>query len=167
MRTTYLSDDSDQEDSFYKKQNHKILVLGDKSVGKTSFITRLTKGYYTMFYKPTVGIEIYNEVHIGNIKVSFWDIPQHIRYHFKLKTLNADAVILMFDNTRPDTKTSVIDRWEDMSKSLQTLPYVFVVGVRTDRNTKNDGAIYYIDNMSTDGYHELLYAIQRTICNYK
>ena len=95
MRTTYLSDDSDEEDVYHRKNSYKILVLGDKSVGKTSFITRLTKGYYTMFYNPTVGIEIYNEVHIGEIKVSFWDIPQHIKYHFKLKTLNADAVILM------------------------------------------------------------------------
>ena len=115
MRTTYLSDDSDEEDVYMTDQKYKILVLGDKAVGKTSFITRLTKGYYTMFYTPTIGIEIYNEVRIGDIDVSFWDIPQHIKYHFKLKSLIADAVILMFDTGDMNTKDSVINRWMDIS----------------------------------------------------
>jgi len=167
MRTTYLSDDSDEEDVYMTDQKYKILVLGDKAVGKTSFITRLTKGYYTMFYTPTIGIEIYNEVRIGDIDVSFWDIPQHIKYHFKLKSLIADAVILMFDTGDMNTKDSVINRWMDISKSLTNLPYVFVVGVRKKRDVDLDESMYYIDNMSTEGYHELLFAIQRTVTNYK
>ena len=167
MRTTYLSDDSDEEDVYLADRKYKILVLGDKAVGKTSFITRLTKGYYSMFYTPTVGIEIYNEVQIGDICVSFWDVPEHIRYHFKLKSLNAGAVVLMFDTKNIESKKNVVRRWIDMSRCLKTLPYVFVVGVRKNRDTELEESIYYIDNMSTEGYHELLYAIQRTIVNYK
>ena len=162
MRKTYLSDDSDEEESKTTRSNIKILVIGDKQVGKTSFITRLTRGYFTMFYQPTKNIEIHREVKIGDMLVTCWDIPSHIKYHFKLKSLEADVVILMFDTKRPETKQRVAECWKIMYKQLSKLPYIFVVGVRNPAGTKGNG-IHYIDNMSTDGYNELLYNIQKTL----
>ena len=162
MRKTYLSDDSDEEESKTTRSNIKILVIGDKKVGKTSFITRLTRGYFTMFYQPTKNIEIHREVKIGDMLVTCWDIPPHIKYHFKLKSLEADAVILMFDTKRPETKQRVTECWKIMYKQLSKLPYIFVVGVRNPPGKRGNG-IHYIDNMSTDGYNELLYHIQTTL----
>ena len=162
MRKTYFSDDSDEEESKTTGKNMKILVIGDKQVGKTSFIQRLTRGYFTMFYTPTKNIEIHREVKIGDMEVVCWDIPPHIKYHFKLASLEADAVILMFDTKRPETKERVTEYWKIMYKQLRKLPYIFVVGVRNPPGTKGNG-IHYIDNMSTDGYNELLYHIQKTL----
>ncbi len=160
-RKTYLSDDSDEEESIACSNNIKILVIGDKKVGKTSFIQRLTRGYFTLFYTPTKNIEIHREVHIGSMKVTCWDVPAHIKYHFKLQSLEADAVILMFDTTRPETRDRVTEFWNIMCKQLSKMPYIFVVGVRNPPGTK--GGIHYIDNMSTDGYNELLFHIQKTL----
>jgi len=164
MRSTYLSesdDDVDQKDRGLPSSSYKLLIMGDQKVGKTSFITRLTKGYFSMFYMATKNIEIYREVQVGNMKVVCWDIPQRINYHFKLDSLKADAVILMFDTSKPNTKQSVIERWKVMQKQLSKLPYVFVVGVRLP--AEKEPSIYYIDNMSTEGYNNLLFNIHKTI----
>lgn len=162
MRKTYLSDDSDEEESKLMQTNIKILIIGDTKVGKTSFIQRLTRGYFTLFYTPTKSIEIHRQVKIGNMLVSCWDIPSHIKYHFKLQSLEADVVVLMFDTTRPETKQRVTESWKVMHKQLKKLPYIFVVGVRNPPGPKGNG-IYYIDNMSTDGYNELLYNIHKLV----
>jgi len=162
MRKTYLSDDSDDEErKKVDKSDVKIIILGDKKVGKSSFIQRLTRGYFTMFYSPTKNIEIHRKVKIGDMEVTCWDIPAHIKYHFKLQSLEADVVLLMFDTTRPETKQFVLDKWKVMYKQLKKLPYVFTVGVRSPPS--NDVCTYYIDNMSTDGYNKLLYDIQKTV----
>lgn len=162
MRKTYLSDDSDEEESKLMQTNIKILIIGDTKVGKTSFIQRLTRGYFTLFYTPTKSIEIHRQVKIGNMLVSCWDIPSHIKYHFKLQSLEADVVVLMFDTTRPETKQRVTESWKVMHKQLKKLPYIFVVGVRNPPGPRGNG-IYYIDNMSTDGYNELLYNIHKLV----
>jgi GTPase SAR1 family protein len=164
MRNTYLSDSDESEyvdERKSERKSVKMLVLGAPRVGKTSFITRLTKGYFTMYYVPTKLIEIYREVEIGDMIVTCWDIPAKIRYHFKLTCLTADVVLLMFDSGRPETKKIVFDYWEKIHEQLDNIPYVFVVGVRTPE--KKEQGIYYIDNMSTVGYNELLYDIQNTI----
>ena len=175
MRKTYLSDDSDEEECKDTHQKVKILILGDKKVGKSSFIQRITKGYFTLFYTPTKNIEIHRQVKIGNMLVSCWEVPSHIKYHFKLQTLEADVVLLMFDTTRPYTKQHVTDSWKTMYKQLKTLPYIFVVGVRNPEAPEPEApepeapealganGIYYIDNMSTDGYNHLLYNIYQLV----
>lgn len=168
MRKTYISDSSDDEE--HKLDNtsdrkYKILVLGDKSVGKTSFITRLTRGYFSILYTATKTIEIHREVKIGDMLVTLWDIPPGIKYHMKLESLGAHAVILMFNTEEPLSYKNVINTWEHMVKDVKRIPYVFIVGVRKSKNTQYVGS-YFIDNMSTDGYHELLYAIQTILASH-
>jgi GTPase SAR1 family protein len=161
MRRTYLSDDSEEEET--KIEQMKMLVLGDKGVGKTSFIQRLTRNFFTLYYSPTKNIEIHRKVKIGNMCIECWDVPAHIKYHFKLKSLHADAVVLLFDSTKPHTKDSAMKRWENIHRELPILPYVFVVGVRIP-NEKETG-VFYIDNMSTEGFNPLLFHIESTVAH--
>ena len=124
MRRTYLSDEEDVE--LRAPTEVKMLILGAPRVGKTSFITRLTQGYFTMFYNPTKLIEIHREVKVGDLNFTCWDIPATIRYHFKLTCLTADVVLLMFDSTRPNTKEMVITYWKKLYTQLKNIPYIFV-----------------------------------------
>ncbi len=159
MRRTYLSDEEDVE--LRAPTEVKMLILGAPRVGKTSFITRLTQGYFTMFYNPTKLIEIHREVKVGDLNFTCWDIPATIRYHFKLTCLTADVVLLMFDSTRPNTKEMVITYWKKLYSQLKNIPYIFVVGVRMPK--QREEGVFYIDNMSTVGYNDLLFNIQKTI----
>ena len=159
MRKTYLSDDSEEEET--KIDHIKMLVLGDKGVGKTSFIQRLTKNYFTMYYSPTKNIEIHRRVKRGNVSIECLDVPAHIKYHFKLKTLQADVLVLLFDTTKPHTKDSAMKRWEHIHRELPVLPFVFLVGVRLPE--KRENGVFYIDNMSTEGFNQLLFHIESTV----
>ncbi len=167
MRKSYLSDDSndsdDSDDPTPTPSKYKILLLGAAKCGKTSFITRLTKGYFTLFYTPTKLIEIHREVKIGNMTVELWDIPPRINYHFKLSSLRADAVILMFNTSDLNSKDTVQKMWQKMYKQLPKLPYVFLVGVHHGDVIDNIPGVSYIDNMSTHGYNQLLFHIQKTL----
>lgn len=157
-RTTYFSDDSDDDKSHAHKSDIKILLLGDKKVGKSAFIEKLTKKYFTLYYKPTKNIEIHRKIRVADMNICFWDVPSHIKYHFKLGTLHADVVLLMFDTMRPFTKEAVMKQWEAIHPQLEKLPYVFIVGIRTPR-TVDTGTIY-IDNMTGEGLGLLMYKIQ-------
>lgn len=160
MRTTYFSDDSEDEKCLTPAEmNIKVLLLGAKKVGKTSFIERLTRKYFTLYYKGTKNIEIHREIQIGRMKLTFWDVPAHIKYHFKLESLKAEVVLLMFDTMRPETKDYVIKRWELIHRNMEKLPYVFLVGIRTPR--KPDMGTYYVDNMTGEGVTKLLFQIQK------
>lgn len=161
MRRTYLSDDSEEEET--KAANLKMLVLGDKAVGKTAFIQRLTRNYFTIYYTPTKNIEIHRRVKIGNMSIECWDVPAHIKYHFKIQTLKADVLVLLFDSTKPHTKESAMKRWEFIHQELPSLPYVFLVGVRLPE--KKEKGIFYIDNMSTEGFTKLLFHIESTVAH--
>ena len=159
MRKTYLSDDSDEEESTQSNISTKILVLGDKCVGKTSFITRLTDNYFSIYYSPTRNIEIHREITIANMKLSLWDVPIHIKYHFKLQSLVAGVVLLLYDTTRPDTKNVALGLWDKMHQQLKRLPFVFLVGVGIPK--EREMGSFYIDNMSKEGYDKLLYSIHK------
>lgn len=166
MRKSYLSDSDDSEESDVEsniKSKYKIIVLGDSKCGKTSFITRLTKGYFTLFYTPTKAIEIYRDCQIGNIRCELWDIPPRVKYHFKLNSLRADGVILMFKANNMNSKDNVMKIWQKMYRQMPSLPYVFLVAVTHARCNNRIPGVNYIDNMSTVGYNELLFHIQKTL----
>ena len=58
-------------------QMRKLIMIGDKRVGKTSFLKRLTQNGYREKYINTVGIDfqIKNvKIENVNIKLNIWDI---------------------------------------------------------------------------------------------
>ena len=56
----------------------KVLLIGDPSVGKTSFVNRYTNDEFRNDYKGTVGVDFaLKVVHLSNdvvIKLQLWDI---------------------------------------------------------------------------------------------
>ena len=56
----------------------KVLLIGDPSVGKTSFVNRYTNDEFRTDYKGTVGVDFaLKVVHLTNdivIKLQLWDI---------------------------------------------------------------------------------------------
>lgn len=48
--------------TLYSKVNFKVIVVGDKSVGKTSLIIRYVKGIFDKNYTVTIGVEFYSKI---------------------------------------------------------------------------------------------------------
>ena len=86
----------------------KILLLGDASVGKTSFTKRYCYNIFNPSERLTIGVDFHVktiELSDRRIKLQLWDVGGEERFRFLLPTycLGANAAFLLYDITRPST----------------------------------------------------------------
>lgn len=167
MRKSYLDssdDEPDEEEEVYGKK-YKIIIIGDRKVGKTSLIKRLQSNDFSIQYNPTKNIEIYNDVLLGDVKVDIWDVPPNICQYYNVSSLHSDVIILMFNSNHPDTLTKVIDLYNTLRLKLYTTdsPELWFV-YRGDKTIQTEychpDRLFHIDNMSRDGILDLIYDIR-------
>lgn len=105
------------------KQNHrreylfKILVVGEASTGKTSFIKRYVHQFFSRAYRATIGVDFalktiqYDEN--TSVRLQLWDIAGHERFGSMTRIYYRAAVgaFLVFDVNRPQTFESVM-KWK-------------------------------------------------------
>lgn len=95
----------------------KILVIGDASTGKTSFIKRYVHQYFSNSYKATIGVDFalkninYDENTV--IRLQLWDIAGQERFGSMTRIYYRDAVgaFIVFDVNKPNTFDSVM-KWK-------------------------------------------------------
>jgi small GTP-binding protein len=86
----------------------KLVIIGDPMVGKTSIITRFIDKTFEHEYLQTIGTQLNcSEIIVGDvlIRLIIWDLAGQPRFESvrKLYFLGSDAVIVVFDLTRPET----------------------------------------------------------------
>lgn len=62
---------------------YKIIMVGDISVGKTSFMTRIIENKFKDFYEPSVGVDFSSKIikYKGkSIKLQIWDSAGQEKY---------------------------------------------------------------------------------------
>jgi small GTP-binding protein len=110
----------------------KIVVIGEPGAGKTSLISKYTKGIFNQDYIKTVGAQFskYDKL-VGDrqeilFKLMFWDIAGQDQYSFMRPTFYNGAVgcIIVFDLTRSSTLDAVIKWHEDVKKYCGELPTI-------------------------------------------
>lgn len=86
-------------------KKYKITILGDKDIGKTTYINRLKTGEFNNIHIPTIGVDIsqlkFNTNLYGEIVFNVWDTAGEEK-HGGLREgywIGSDAFILMFDLT--------------------------------------------------------------------
>jgi len=134
-----------------KKQTLKIILLGDSGVGKTSLMNRYSTGKFTGQYKATIGADFLSkEIAVtlprtGERKacvLQIWDTAGQERFQSLGVGFyrGADAVILVYDTTDPDSLEH-LDHWRadfldqvggGMSNLAQSFPFV-VLGNKVDK----------------------------------
>ena len=63
----------------------QVVFAGDAAVGKTSFINRITKGYFMDNLSSTLGVDFQVKtfrVDDRNIAIQLWDTAGQVRYLF-------------------------------------------------------------------------------------
>ena len=91
---------------------YKILLLGDASVGKTSFTKRYCYNIFNPSERLTIGVDFHvKTIELNNkrIKLQLWDVGGEARFRFLLPTycLGANAAFLLYDITRPTTLDNI------------------------------------------------------------
>ena len=171
MRVSYLDLPEDEEEigetkeDIAFKEKFKLIVIGDRKVGKTSLINRIHKNEFSILYQPTNHIQICSNVKVGDINMDIWDIPPNMCKYYKVTALQSDAIILMFDSDRKETLTNGIDLWKRLYEKLYTkyTPELWFVyrGHEIDPIEEcHPDRLFKIDNMSRDGLLDLIFDIR-------
>jgi hypothetical protein len=167
MRKSFLDssdDEPDREDEYIKK--YKIIVIGDRKVGKSSLIKRLKSNEFSIQYIKTKTIEIYNSVMLGDIEVDIWDVPPNVCKYYNVTTLKSNVILLMFDSDQKESLERGINLYRSVRDKIYTdvLPELWFVyrGKKTVNNIEycHPDRLFHIDNMSRDGIFDLIYDIR-------
>ena len=114
----------------------KILLLGDASVGKTSFTKRYCYNIFNPSERLTIGVDFHiKTVEFPNkaIKLQLWDVGGEERFRFLLPTycLGANAAFLLYDITRPATLDNITEWITIVRQKAGTIP-IMLVGAKLD-----------------------------------
>ena len=114
----------------------KILLLGDASVGKTSFTKRYCYNIFNPSERLTIGVDFHvKTIELNNerIKLQLWDVGGEERFRFLLPTycLGANAAFLLYDITRPSTLDN-ISEWITIVKQKGGPIPIMLAGSKLD-----------------------------------
>jgi small GTP-binding protein len=114
----------------------KILLLGDASVGKTSFTKRYCYNIFNPSERLTIGVDFHvKTIELNNkrIKLQLWDVGGEERFRFLLPTycLGANAAFLLYDITRPSTLDN-ISEWITIVRQKGGKIPIMLVGAKLD-----------------------------------
>ncbi|MFX1457204.1 MAG: Rab family GTPase [Promethearchaeota archaeon] len=114
----------------------KILLLGDASVGKTSFTKRYCYNIFNPSERLTIGVDFHVktiELNGDRIKLQIWDVGGEERFRFLLPTycLGANAAFLLYDITRPSTLDNISEWMAIVRQKGGPIP-IMLVGSKLD-----------------------------------
>jgi GTP-binding nuclear protein Ran len=135
---------------------HKVLIVGDSGVGKTTYLKRYQTGDFEKNHIPTEIASVYPiEIKNSNTIFNCWDIPSnYTTENFN----NADAAIVMFDVTCDDSFNNV-DKWiQIIKKECGDIPIIILAN-------KIDIKLECLDAFKSD--YVLLYTSSRSNYNYE
>ncbi|WXG41873.1 MAG: Rab family GTPase [Candidatus Freyarchaeum deiterrae] len=119
----------------------KIIVVGDKKVGKTSIIKKVTENKFPTEYSPTIGCDFTAkqlEIAKNKVRLHFWDFAGSANFEEMRKELyiDADLVVLVFDLTNPESFKN-LEKWRwEVYNSFGNLQSIIVIGNKNDLERK-------------------------------
>ncbi|XP_068714702.1 ras-related protein Rab-7L1-like isoform X1 [Montipora foliosa] len=124
----------------------KVIIIGDATVGKTSFVQRYVNKHPGREYKPTQGVDFALKViklsEDTTVRLQLWDIAGQERFTSMTRVYykGAAACIIMFDLTSQQTFNSTIKWKKDLDKKCTlpnglTIPCI-LVGNKSDLSTR-------------------------------
>ena len=146
-----------------------ICVLGEKGVGKTTFLHRHVTGHFNGVYTPTHAPQMYNlhwQTNYGKVSFHVWDGESD----------KHQAVIIMFDLTTPSSYQNVKSWIESSAYDTESAPFV-ICGNKCDLQRqvqahdihqyiiKENCAYYDISAKSKYNYNEPFLYLARKLLN--
>ncbi len=136
----------------------KVLLLGEGAVGKTSLIRRFVVDSYSDSYITTIGTKVTKKnVTVGrepdevDVVMQIWDVLGQRGYSGVQETAakGAQAVLVVYDVTRDDTRRAIEDYWMPMVWRLAGRVPMVIVGNKADLATDrihDEEYAYYLSN---------------------
>ena len=133
---------------------HKVVLVGNGAVGKTSIITRLQKGTFTNTTDPTIGasfVSHFFNIENKSILLHIWDTAGQEMYRslIPMYSRGADAVLVVFDVTSQDSFVGA-QNWCKKIITEQENSLLYLVANKCDLEPVIDlaAAKNYVENMN-------------------
>lgn len=147
----------------YYDYTFKILLLGDASVGKTSFTKRYCYNIFNPSERLTIGVDFHVktiELKGKKIKLQIWDIGGEERFRFLLPTyvLGANAAFLLYDISRPATLDNIPEWTSIVRQKGGPIPITLVgakLDLRNQRAVSREHGIQIAEKNSLDSFVEI------------
>ncbi len=110
-------------------QTYKIVIIGDKNTGKTSFVRRHLNGIFLTDYEPTLGVEVHPLVfntNYGDFGFNIWDTAGDDKKMGLVDGyyISADGAIIFYTSDSNYDKTKKL-----VEKFLELNPHKPIVNV--------------------------------------
>jgi len=118
--------------------SHKVIVVGNGAVGKTTIITRLLTGIFDREPKTTIGSQsIYKVIRLSNgmnCGIQIYDIAGQSRFQFlrPMYYRGSSGLILVYDVTREKTFNSAQEWIDEVFEAVSHPVPVALVGNKAD-----------------------------------
>ncbi|KAH0791754.1 Ras family protein [Histomonas meleagridis] len=109
---------------------HKIVLIGNSSVGKTSIITQFIYGSTSSEHQPTVGIDFFSKTIQKDgqfVRLQIWDTAGQEKFHSLIPSYirTSTVAIFVFDITSR-TSFEELEKWYNMVTDLANPTLIFV-----------------------------------------
>lgn len=144
-------------DNGHEIVRYKIVMIGDISVGKTSFMTRIVENKFKENYEPSVGIDFSSKIikYKGKqIKLQIWDSAGQEKYKGLIPSYirGSSLVFIVYDVTRRETFGNIVN-WISFAKNIESCLLV-IIGNKIDLEktvstlegeelAKREGALFF------------------------
>lgn len=114
----------------------KLVIVGDGACGKTSLLTRFTKGFFPEEYIPTVFESYVSDVNVDgkNVELALWDTAGQEDYD-RLRPLSypdSHVVVICFSVDSPNSFENIETKWiSEVIYHCKDIP-IILVGCKTD-----------------------------------
>lgn len=174
-----LSNSEVSDDRVFPLNEAKVIFVGERGVGKTSLIKRLTDKTFKTNENMTEGIDIkswLSNIDDQSIKLDLWDFGgQEIYYATHQLFLTRRTLYLLVLNNRVSEEENRLEYWLKMIEILGENSPILIVGNKSDEqpldiNRKallskfpNIKGIFEVSCLTGRGIDELRYGIKQTI----
>jgi len=120
----------------------KILILGDKNVGKTSICKKLISTKFSIC-EPTMGVDFFSGTfsicNNINLKCRFWDLSGDERFKSIIKRYynNTALILLVFDLSKNSSFFSLKSWLTEFREFIKTPYKIILIGNKNDKKIKN------------------------------
>ena len=124
------------------KNRHKLVFLGDSSVGKSCIACRFVRDEFSEFQEPTIGAAYLSKDYQFDDKIihfEIWDTAGQERYRSlaPMYYRGASAALVIYDITNNDSFNGA-KRWIEELKRKTTSCFIILLGNKIDLKDQND-----------------------------
>lgn len=122
---------------------HKLVFLGDQSVGKTSIITRFMYDTFDRQYQATIGIDFLSKtlyLEDRTVRMQLWDTAGQERFRALIPSYIRDSAgaVVVYDITSRASFTSTFKWIEDVRTERGNDVVIILVGNKSDIQDKRE-----------------------------